>query len=148
MLSGGWDCLQCPASTSLDVVMYCEYECSLLQGRNIHNFESKGRENYQIRHQSSIVFELLLSQIGITIHSSHQTLWWHQTSWIKNKFYILNKTPFGVKLMLALPCRQFHECQDIIILANNERKIQPLMLKKIFLVRKNTFNWQNVLKTI
>ncbi|KAG8258048.1 hypothetical protein J6590_036787 [Homalodisca vitripennis] len=51
----------------LDVTMYCRFKCELVQGRDVHQFETRGRNNFRTKQHRTSMFEHLPSQMGVKL---------------------------------------------------------------------------------
>ncbi|KAG8322298.1 hypothetical protein J6590_026555 [Homalodisca vitripennis] len=59
--------LTLPCLYILDVALYCRLKCELLQGRDVHQYETRARDNFRIDQHRTIAFEHLPSQVGVRI---------------------------------------------------------------------------------
>uniref|UniRef100_A0A1B6MDI5 Reverse transcriptase domain-containing protein n=1 Tax=Graphocephala atropunctata TaxID=36148 RepID=A0A1B6MDI5_9HEMI len=59
--------LTLPCLYILEVALYCRSKCALTQGRDVHSYETRGRDNYRTQQHRSAAFERLPSQVGVKI---------------------------------------------------------------------------------
>ena len=51
----------------LETVLYCRFKCELVQGRDVHRYETRGRENYRTDRHRTVTFEHLPAQVGVRL---------------------------------------------------------------------------------
>ena len=47
--------------------MYCKSKCTLVQGRNIHDYETRGRNNFRLQQHRTTAFTNLPKQVGVRL---------------------------------------------------------------------------------
>ncbi|KAG8270385.1 hypothetical protein J6590_099345 [Homalodisca vitripennis] len=51
----------------LDVVLYCRLKCELTQGSDVHQYETRGRDNFRTVQYRTSAFEHVPSQVGVKL---------------------------------------------------------------------------------
>ncbi|KAG8256531.1 hypothetical protein J6590_066341 [Homalodisca vitripennis] len=59
--------LTLPSLDILDVVLYCQFKCVSLRGIDVHQYGTRGRDNFRMAQHRTTVFELLPSQVGVRL---------------------------------------------------------------------------------
>ncbi|KAG8246097.1 hypothetical protein J6590_094446 [Homalodisca vitripennis] len=59
--------LTSPSLYTLDVTLYCRFKCELVQGRDVHQCEPRGRNNFRTEQYRTAMFEHLSSQMGVKL---------------------------------------------------------------------------------
>ncbi|KAG8262471.1 hypothetical protein J6590_052116 [Homalodisca vitripennis] len=54
-------------STASRVALYCRFKCELVQGRDVHKYGTRGRDNFRIQQHRTATFERLPSEVGLAI---------------------------------------------------------------------------------
>ncbi|KAG8272830.1 hypothetical protein J6590_033487 [Homalodisca vitripennis] len=57
--------LTLPCLYTLETVSFCMSKCTLMRGRDVHRYETRGRENYRSGKHRTVVYEHLPSQAGV-----------------------------------------------------------------------------------
>ncbi|KAG8280739.1 hypothetical protein J6590_074526 [Homalodisca vitripennis] len=57
--------LTLPSLYILQTASYCMLKCTLTNGRDVHSYETRGRENYRTRRHRTVAHERLHSQAGV-----------------------------------------------------------------------------------
>ncbi|KAG8291167.1 hypothetical protein J6590_067151 [Homalodisca vitripennis] len=59
--------LTLPSLYILDVVLYCRFKCVSLRGSDVHQYGTRGRDNFRMAQHRTTVFERLPSQVGVRL---------------------------------------------------------------------------------
>ena len=59
--------LTLPSLYILEVALYCRFHCKLVQGRDIHQYGTRGGDIFRVQQHRTVAFERLPSQIGIKL---------------------------------------------------------------------------------
>ncbi|KAG8319861.1 hypothetical protein J6590_082671 [Homalodisca vitripennis] len=54
----------------LEAVLFCKSKCALTRGRDVHEYETRGRDNYRTGRHRTVVYEHLPSQAGVRFINS------------------------------------------------------------------------------
>jgi hypothetical protein len=57
--------LTLPSIYILETTMFAASKCALMRGRDVHNYETRGRDNYRTERHRTVVYEHLPSQRGV-----------------------------------------------------------------------------------
>ena len=57
--------LTLPSLYILETVLFCMSKCALTRGRDIHEYETRGRDDYRTGRHRTVVYEHLPSQAGV-----------------------------------------------------------------------------------
>uniref|UniRef100_A0A1B6KSA2 Uncharacterized protein n=1 Tax=Graphocephala atropunctata TaxID=36148 RepID=A0A1B6KSA2_9HEMI len=57
--------LMLPCLYILETTLFCMSKCAMTNGRDIHDYETRGRENYRAGRHRTVVYERLPSQAGV-----------------------------------------------------------------------------------
>src|SRR5436190_6292053 len=63
----GLGLLTLPCMYILEVILYCKSRCTLEQGSQIHNYETRGRCNYRLQKHRTTAFAKLPKQVGVRL---------------------------------------------------------------------------------
>lgn len=58
--------LTLPCLYVFEVILHCKALCALVQGRDIHQYETRGRDGYRTPRHRTTAFEHLPGQAGVT----------------------------------------------------------------------------------
>ncbi|KAG8284026.1 hypothetical protein J6590_003718 [Homalodisca vitripennis] len=50
-----------------EVVLYCQFKCKLVQGRDVYQYGTRGRDNIRIQQHRTATFDRLSSEVGIKL---------------------------------------------------------------------------------
>jgi exonuclease III len=62
--------LTLPCLYMYDVINYCKLKCDLVQGRDVHQYITRGRDNYRVQQHRLTVTHHLPEQIGVSLINS------------------------------------------------------------------------------
>ncbi|KAG8301339.1 hypothetical protein J6590_056032 [Homalodisca vitripennis] len=62
--------LTLPCLYILEAVLFCKSKCALTRGRDVHEYETRGRDNYRTGRHRTVVYEHLPSQAGVRFINS------------------------------------------------------------------------------
>ncbi|KAG8293076.1 hypothetical protein J6590_027183 [Homalodisca vitripennis] len=49
----------------LEVALYCRFKCELAQSRDVHQYGTRGWDNFRVEQHKTAAFEHLPSQVGV-----------------------------------------------------------------------------------
>ncbi|KAG8262511.1 hypothetical protein J6590_052155 [Homalodisca vitripennis] len=57
--------LTLPCLYIVEVALYCRLKCELVRGRDVHQYDTRGRDNFGVEQHRTAAFEHLPSQVGV-----------------------------------------------------------------------------------
>ena len=96
--------LTLPCLYILEVVLFCKSKCTLVQGKEIHNYETRGRNSFRLQQHRTAAFSNLPKQVGVKLIN-------HLPEVLKN---IQNFNQFKARLKHLLVSHVFYSVEEFL----------------------------------